>query len=141
MVGSGPTTEANKATVRRFFELASTKGLQEALMLVADDAEWWMPGGDRTKRQIASIVALVEAELDTPVAFRVEALTAEENRVAAEVKGDAVRRNGKVYANTYHFLFRVVDGVIVSVHEHFDTQHAFDTWVDLLPQFEAKLSH
>ena len=51
-------------------------------------------------------------------------MTAEENRVAAEVNGEAVHASGETYNNQYHFLLIIKDGKILELKEYMDTQLA-----------------
>ena len=63
--------------------------------------------------------------------FECGTLTAEGDRVAAEAKSFAELKNGRKYANHYHFLFTFRDNRIASVREHCDTMHVNATWGDL----------
>ena len=51
-------------------------------------------------------------------------MIAEDDRVAAEVKGDAVHASGQVYQNEYHFLVTLKDNKIIELKEYMDTQLA-----------------
>jgi ketosteroid isomerase-like protein len=57
-------------------------------------------------------------------------LTAEGDRVAAEVESYGETTTGKIYNNLYHFLFEVRDGKIQSVRGYLDTMHAKEVLVD-----------
>ena len=58
-------------------------------------------------------------------------LTAEADRVAAEVESYAPLVNGKVYNNHYHMLFEIRDGKITVVKEYADTAHAREVFGNL----------
>lgn len=47
-------------------------------------------------------------------------ITAEEDRAVAEVRSKGTLINGEEYQNTYVFVFRIRDGRIASVAEHFN---------------------
>lgn len=49
-----------------------------------------------------------------------DAVTAEEDRICAELHGHGVLINGEPYENTYFFAFRMRDGRIAHVSEHFN---------------------
>jgi len=51
-------------------------------------------------------------------AYSVDSLTAEDDRVAAEVRGRGKLQSGEDYHNTYVFVFRIRDGRIAAVAEH-----------------------
>jgi ketosteroid isomerase-like protein len=52
--------------------------------------------------------------------------TAEGDRVAVEAEAYGELRNGKIYNNTYHFLFLFRDGKIFRAKEYNDSKHAAD---------------
>ena len=53
--------------------------------------------------------------------MNIRGITAQDNRVAAEVDGQFELRDGRSYGYTYHFLFVIENDRFVSVREHFDT--------------------
>jgi ketosteroid isomerase-like protein len=59
-----------------------------------------------------------------PVTLTVEGVTAEGDRVAVEAQAHAALKNGRIYRNTYHFLFIFRDGKICQAKEYNDTLHA-----------------
>lgn len=123
---------ANKALVRRFFALCESDGFAAAGALVADDVRWWNAGfGDLTKAQYNALAVGSEDHIEGGrYRFTIRSLTAEEDRVSAVVDGHAVRRTGQVYANNYHFLFTIRDGVITAIREYHDTAYAAGVWSD-----------
>ena len=54
----------------------------------------------------------------------IDHVTAEEDRVAVEAHSRFEMADGRLFENTYHFLFVVAQGKIVSVREHFDPGYA-----------------
>jgi ketosteroid isomerase-like protein len=60
------------------------------------------------------------------IEFTVHALTAEGDRVAAEVESRARLTTGAFYNNHYHMLFEIRDERIRVVKEYSDTAHARD---------------
>jgi ketosteroid isomerase-like protein len=62
--------------------------------------------------------------------LRVVSVTAEDDRVAVEMEGDARNPlNGRSYGNIYFILMRVRDGKLHHYTEYQDTLHVFDVWV------------
>jgi hypothetical protein len=54
-------------------------------------------------------------------------MTAEDDRVSVESETyGVITATGKVYNNTYHYLFTIRDSKIVSVREYMDTEHIQD---------------
>jgi ketosteroid isomerase-like protein len=75
----------------------------------------------------------------TPLVFTINALTAEEDRVVAEAVSHCTLVNGESYGNTYVFVFRIRDGKIASVAEHYNAITARDKLVPLMAEAAAKL--
>jgi ketosteroid isomerase-like protein len=118
--------EANKALVRRYFETIASDGFGKALELVAEDASWWYPRAEAGLGK-KDMIAAMDGAADVLVGNmgnEIVSMTAEDDRVAAEVNGSSLRKSGNRYDNVYHFLFRVRDGKIVELREHNDTLYA-----------------
>lgn len=126
------TVEQNKATVREFFETSNREGFRKAVSTLADDCQWWTPMGTNGKQEMIGVAEGLEAMLEAPIRFETGTMTAEDDRVAIELKSFGRRKTGVQYANVYHMLFTVRDGGIVEVREHCDTAHAAEVWADLM---------
>jgi len=114
----------NKQVVTAFLERLP-KGTAD-WSLVADEAEWWIQGaGNVTKAQIRQIADDIAAMTSSAEMF-IDHITAEDDRVAAECRSRIAMTDGRVFENTYHFLFHLKDGKIVMAREHFDTGYARD---------------
>src|SRR5207247_2261398 len=61
------------------------------------------------------------AALATPLAIEVLSLTAEDDRVVAQLQGRSKLRAGVPYDNTYCFVFRFAGTHVVEVTEYLDT--------------------
>jgi len=59
-----------------------------------------------------------------PMSLKVHGVTADGDRVAIEAESYAPLQNGKIYNNTYHFLFQFRDGKICLAKEYNDSHHA-----------------
>jgi uncharacterized protein len=124
--------EANKALVRRYFETVASDGFGKALELVAEDAIWWIPGaeGELGKKDMIAAMDRAADSLVGNMGAEFLSMTAEDDRVAAEVRGSSLRKSGVRYDNVYHFLFRVRDGKIAEIREHHDTAYAAKVFSD-----------
>ena len=58
------------------------------------------------------------------ITFNITGITAEDERVAVEISGEAIHASGEKYNNQYHFLLRIKDGKILELKEYMDTQLA-----------------
>ena len=54
----------------------------------------------------------------TPIRFTIDAITAEDDRAVAEARSTATLIDGRPYANTYVFSFRIREGRIAWIAEH-----------------------
>jgi hypothetical protein len=61
-------------------------------------------------------------------------MTAEEDRVSAEMQGYAELVTGARYDNQYHFLFFLRKGKICKMKEYFDTKLAVKVWASFFPE-------
>ena len=130
------TAEVNKALVLDFYRLMNERRFAEMWELCAPDGLW---GGGRAatndfapiERMKAVIVDPMPVFVDGGIQFTVHSLTAEDDRVAAEVESYAPLVNGRVYNNHYHMLFVIRDGKIAIVKEYADTAHAREVFGDV----------
>ncbi|RUL70178.1 nuclear transport factor 2 family protein [Dyella choica] len=129
-------TEENKRVVHELFARISRGDLDGMLALLSDDVNWWIAGelegvpaaGDHDKKQVAGILASMHQQLKGNLRLSVHSLTAEDERVCAQVSGHGELNNGRLYRNQYHFLIGLEGGKIVSVREYLDTKHVEKTW-------------
>jgi len=131
-MGDAAGLEANKRIVVDFLGHFTAARYEEAFALLASDVTWWMPGrpgefagaGTVDRSQLERRLRGTRARLPGGLDLRVVALTAEGDRVAAEVAGHGTTSTGRDYTNEYHFVFVVRGGLIRSVREYLDTLHA-----------------
>ena len=118
----------NKEIVATFFELFSSGDIDQAFALVSDDVSWWVPGdlpfsGTKTKTEYLQVVGSIQQGFPSGLKLEVTSMIAEGNQVAAEVASHGEHANGRTYANRYHFLITIEDGLMVEVREYMDTLH------------------
>lgn len=121
-------TEENKKIVESFFESLSS-GTNSYLDYYTNDSEVWTAGqnaigGRRTKAEIESFADGILSAFPKGIRFEITSMIAEDDRVAAEVKGDAIHASGQIYQNEYHFLIRLKNNKIIELKEYMDTQLA-----------------
>lgn len=113
-------TEANHRIVRDFFAALGRGELPDEL-LAPDMTAWTTTGGTLTRDRYQGGVRLLGMICQGGgLAYAIHSLTAEEDRVAAEVRGSGTLVSGEPFENAYAFFFRIRDGRIASVAEHFD---------------------
>jgi ketosteroid isomerase-like protein len=131
------STDSNRATAQRFFELFSASDIDGVLGLMTDDATWRIPGkkeltptaGVYTKERIGRLFRRMLDNLTGGLRMTVLSSVAEGDRVALEVTSSGDLKNGRLYRQEYHLLMEFRDGKICAVREYLDTQHAHDVWI------------
>ena len=114
---------SNKETALRFVESMSAG--QMDLSLLTDDIQWWVPGrGTMSKADFFALAGTFAALVKDHITLTVHGVTAEGDRVAVEAESHGELKNGKIYNNTYHFLFVFRDGKICLSKEYNDSAHA-----------------
>ena len=121
-------TDENKKIAKKFFEALST-GSDKYLDFYTDDSVIWTAGdnaigGTRTKKEIINFAQNILAAFPSGITFKITGMTAEEEKVAVEVSGQAIHASGQTYNNQYHCLLRIQDGKILELKEYMDTQLA-----------------
>jgi ketosteroid isomerase-like protein len=127
--------EKNKQVVREFLAASAIHDGDRIASLMSDDATYWVQGkthlfpyaGEKSKQEIC-------AYFRTPSIFQgglvqtIGAVTAEDDRVAVETEVRGIAPSGKLYNNTFHYLFIFRDGKIVRVKEYLDSYHAAEVF-------------
>ena len=122
------TSKNNKEIAIKFFEALSS-GSEAYLDFYNDDSVIWTAGdndigGARTKKEIIDFAQGILAAFPSGITFNITGITAENERVAVEVSGDAIHASGQPYNNQYHFLLTIKNGKILELKEYMDTQLA-----------------
>jgi ketosteroid isomerase-like protein len=124
-----------KAIVRAFFEAFSRGDIDAVLGGMTDDATWWVAGqiegmsGTNTKQQLGALLHHVKPLYRSgALTITPSAMIAEGESVAVEAESYAELVSGGVYANQYHFLIKLRDGLVQSVREYSDTHHMAQTF-------------
>lgn len=97
--------------------------------------------GLRTRAQTVDFVAEVPTLFKDGLRWEVESITAEENRVACQVKGFSTLADGRTYNNEYMFVFHLRDGKIFHMDEYIDTKYADETLEQMLGDIGRKAEH
>ncbi len=131
-------TEQNKQIVGKFFERFSAADVGGTLELLDDAIIWRAMGregglpmsGEMDKSAIGGLIENVKAAFPDGMRLTPTGWTAEGDRVALEMESYAVKRNGIVYNNFYHFLVILSNGKITSIREYLDTLHVKQVFID-----------
>jgi ketosteroid isomerase-like protein len=131
--------EENYRLARAFFDAVTAGELPDDL-LTSDMTAWITSGGPREKARYQDSIRLLAAMCATPLRFTIHSLTADDDRVVAEAESAGTLINGEEYHNTYVYVFRIRDGRIASVAEHYDPLIAQEKLMPVAEQAAALLS-
>ena len=113
-------TQVNHQVAREFFAALSRGDVPDAL-LTQDMTAWTTSSGkwsDKARFQFG--IRLFASIFKNGISYTVDSLTAEEDRVAAEVRSTGTLTTGEAYSGRYVFILRIRDGRIASLCEHND---------------------
>lgn len=115
-------TENSRKIALEYLIRVSSGEIDSALELVDENAKVWFPDkGNMNREELRDILKYAKSCFVDRISLVPYGITAEDERVAVEVKGDAALKSGAVYDNRYHFLFIVKNGLIVDLREYLDT--------------------
>ncbi|MCB2078702.1 MAG: nuclear transport factor 2 family protein [Novosphingobium sp.] len=123
--------------VRSFFDAVSAGELPDD-MVTPDMKAWTTTGGHMDKAAYQQVIRLLGQMSKVPLTFVIDSVTAQDDRIAAELHSvGGVLINGEPYENTYVFVFRVRDGRIASVAEHFNALIVQEKMMPLVQQLRG----
>ncbi|NKI15854.1 SnoaL-like domain-containing protein [Spongiibacter sp. KMU-166] len=120
-------SDKNKKIVTDFIQAMGNGDIEAIQTLLAHDVEAVTMGsslisGSRGYDELIAGAAMFKQITATGIDFEIQHLTAEENRVSAEVKGRSELVSGAHYNNDYHFLIFIRDDKIIKIKEYVDTK-------------------
>jgi ketosteroid isomerase-like protein len=126
------STEASKSVVRNYLSTRDWSNLSARKALFAEDATWTLIGDlpmsgtwHGHKGIFEDFLGLAFSRIDTATLdLTVTELIAEGDKVVLEWTSKAQVHGGGSYDQHCLAIFTVRDGVIASVREYFDTEHA-----------------
>ena len=130
-------TRSNKDIAGAFFAALSAGAVPDD-MLTDDMTAWTTTSGSMPRQRYQGGVTMLQSLFPAGLAYTVDSLTAEEDRVAAEVQSRGTLSNGEDFHNIYLFMLRINDGRIASVAEHFNPTVVREKIVPLMQAAMAK---
>jgi ketosteroid isomerase-like protein len=111
----------NHQIARKFFAALFSGNITDDLL--TSDMSAWTTLGPMDKVAYQGGVKAVMSLFAVPpasVTYTIDALTAEDERVAAEIRSKGTFTDGEGYEMNYVFVLRIREGRIASVAEHFN---------------------
>lgn len=121
----------NHRLARAYIEAVTAGDLPDQLL--TDDMTAWLTGqGTISKAKYQQAIHLLRAMLAEPIAFTIDAITAEEDRAVIEARSAGRLIDGNDYVQTYVFALRVRDGRIAHIAEHYNLAVAQEKLLPLM---------
>ena len=130
------TDERIRKLIRDFFDAIARGDLPEELV-TPDMTAWTVSSGETEKAKFHGGVKLLASIFDGTLVYEIDALTAEGDRVAAEVRSHGTLNNGEPFGNDHVFLFRIRDGRIARVAEFMNQMTVNEK---LMPLFQIAMA-
>lgn len=129
---------SNREVVEDFITTSRTVSLTAALEKHAsDDFIWWIPGTGEVQDRIVALSKIMRSHFVPGAAsIEIHAITCQDDRVAIDSEARIPLKDGRVFHNHYHNLYRLRDGKIIQIREHHNSAHANPIWE---PVFAAEL--
>lgn len=134
-------TSSNNHQLARDFIAALSAGDVPDELLTPDMTLWTISSGTSSdKARFQAAIKMLASITDDAIVYDIVSLTAEGDRVVAEVKSRGTLINGETFENNHVFLLRVRDGKIAEVAEYMNPIVVREKIAPLLQQAMAKAS-
>jgi ketosteroid isomerase-like protein len=90
------------------------------------------------KATYQGLIRLLARMCAKPLAFTIDALTAEGDRVVAEARSEGLLIDGQPYGNTYVFVFKVQGGRIAWIAEHYNALIITEKLIPVMKLLEVR---
>jgi len=131
-------TRSNRQLVEEFFKAIASGDVPDAL-ITPDMTFWSVNSGMSDKaRFLGGIKILASIFEKGTLAYFIDSITAEEDRLVAEIRSQGTLINGEPLANTHVFLFQLRDGRIAAAREYMNQFIVREKIVPLMQAAMAK---
>jgi uncharacterized protein len=107
-------------------------------LLTPEMTFWSISAGETDKARFHGAIKILAQIANKSIRYDIVSLTAEEDRVVAEIKSNGNLINGEAMQNNHIFLFRLRDGKIASVAEYMNQMVVREKIVPLMQAAMAK---
>lgn len=125
--------EANKLLLRKAVQALGSLDVDTFLDCLSDDVVFETPvrhpifAGHKTKGELRTELSMMHKVLPQGVKLTITSMTAEDDRVHAEITGEGTSIDGKPYNNRYHYAAVISEGKISVFRDYFDSLYAIET--------------
>lgn len=133
----------NKQAISTFLEALGEGDVARMAEVLAPDAEARAMGVGsfsitRDRATILEAAGMLKAAIPEGIAFEIDSMTEEGDRVVAEVRGQALLADGIPYNNSYAFVAKMADGKIAHMNEYYCTLLVEQTLVPFASKLAAQ---
>jgi len=133
-----PTAEISQL-IRCFLDGIS-QGVVAEELLTPDMTFWSISSGEADKQKFLGGIQLLSLAANGSIRYKIISLTAEEDRVIAEVTSNGTLMNGETISNNHIFLFRLENGKISTCSEYMNQMVVKEKILPLMQALATKAS-
>lgn len=127
----------NHQIARGFFDALSKGSLPDELV-TPDMTAWTTTSPTAPRERYQGGIQMLAAISNGGLSYAIDSLTAEDDRVVAEVQSSGTLSNGEAFHNAYVFVLHIRDGRIAHIAEHFNPDPVREKIVPLMQALMAK---
>jgi ketosteroid isomerase-like protein len=123
------STASNKQLLEHIFSELAKGNARPLVESMADDFSWTVTGDTKWSRKYAGkqvvlkeLLGTLRERLAPPIITVAHRFIADGDLVVVEARGANTTKDGRPYANTYCFVFRLAEGKLQEVTEYLDTE-------------------
>ena len=128
-------SEANYQLARDFIAALGAGDVPDDLL--TEDMTAWTANGSIAKAPFQGAMKIYASVFSDGPTYTIESLTAEQDRVAAEVRSSGTLVNGEAFQNTHVYILRIRDGRVAHMAEHMNALVVRD---QIVPLMQAAMS-
>lgn len=127
-------SDNNKKAAVAFLDALTNWDWPTTESMMTEDATYWIAGNTavsgqtNSRKEYISQASKLFSSMTEPMKLEFGQITAEDDRVALEMRSRLNLPDGRLYQNEYHILLTFRDGKVAGVREYMDTQHVGDVF-------------
>ena len=129
-------TRTKEQLVQDFFKAIAVGDLPDDLV-TPDMTFWSVNSGTSNKARFHGGVKILASIFGGTLTYFIDALTAQEDRIVAEIHSQGTLNSSEPFDNTHVFLFRIREGRIASVKEY---MNQFVVREKIMPLMQAAMT-
>ena len=129
-------SDAKRRLIREFFATIARGEVPDTLV-TPDMTFWSVNSGLADRARFALGMKALASIFGGTLTYEIDAFTAEDDRIVAEIRSHGTLVSGEAFANTHVFLFHIRDGRVASAKEY---MNQFAVREKILPLLQAAMA-